>query len=226
MKNQQEQNKRKILGTLEDYPFGLTIKELSEKTEFHRNTISKYMSICEAEDLVDKKEIAAASVYFTKKRKYLRKELVVSFIKALLYGLKQKKPNQEEKYKEIGHIITKEFQFPIGNTHAEVFKKAKNSKEIIPKLKLFRYFYNSFDFFQDDLEISIVELNNHKITFRLENSEFLEPSGKYLYFFFIACGITEGIYLQNLNMKVDCSIENVSSSEDKNRYIDIFLKAF
>jgi hypothetical protein len=225
MKNQQEENKRKILETLEDYPFGLTIKELSEKTRFHRNTISKYMSICEAEDLVDKKEIAAASVYFTKKRKYLRKELVVSFIKALLFGLKQKKPNQEEKYKEIGHIISKEFQFPIGNTHAEVFKKAKKSKDIIPKLKLFQHFYNSFDFFQDTLEITIVELNNHKITFRLENSEFLEPSEKYLYFFYIACGITEGIYLQNLNMKVECSIQHISNSDESIRYIDVRIEA-
>ncbi|TXT64310.1 MAG: hypothetical protein BAJALOKI3v1_230041 [Promethearchaeota archaeon] len=86
-------------------------------------------------------------------------------------------------------------------------------------------FYNSFDFFQDDLEIEIIKMSEDEIIFRLENSKFLEPSGKYLYFYSIACGIIEGIYLQNLNLKVDCSIENVSSSEGKNRYIDISLKA-
>ncbi|MBD3202376.1 MAG: hypothetical protein GF316_20350 [Candidatus Lokiarchaeota archaeon] len=110
------------------------------------------------------------------------------------------------------------------NTYAEVFKNASNSSEIIPKLELFQHFYNSFDFFQDDLELKIVKINDNKIIFRLENSEFLEPSGKYLYFFSIACGSTEGIYLQNLNIKVDCSSEKVFNSDDKNRYIINSLK--
>ncbi|MBD3215748.1 MAG: hypothetical protein GF311_24260 [Candidatus Lokiarchaeota archaeon] len=223
--NEKVNYKQEILDLLEDFPFGLTITELADKTGFHRNTISKYMNIFEKEKIVNKKEIATASVYYTKERKYLRKNLVLSFIQALLSGLKQELPDQEENLKNIGRIITHEFQFPIGNTYAEVFKNAKNSSEIIPKLKLFQHFYNSFDFFQDDLEIKIINANENKIIFRLQNSDFLEPSRKYLYFFSIACGITEGIYLQNLNMKVDCSIEKVSSSDEKIRYIDISLIA-
>ncbi|MFO7797855.1 MAG: helix-turn-helix domain-containing protein [Promethearchaeati archaeon] len=217
--------RKEILETLEDHPFGLTITELSEKTGFHRNTISKYMSIFEEELLVDKREIAAASVYYRKQRKYIRKEMFVSFIKALLAGLKQRIPNKNEIFKEIGRIITEEFQFPIGDKYIEEFKRAKKSLDIIPKLKLFQHFYNSFDFFQDDLDIEIVELKNNKITFRLKNSEFLEPSGKFLYFFDIACGITEGIYLQNLNMKINCDVEDIAISADhKERYIDISIQ--
>jgi len=216
--------KREILDTLEDHPFGLTITELSEKTGFHRNTISKYMSIFEAEELVNKREIAAASVYYMKERKYIKKEMVVSFIKALLAGLKKTIPDQTEEFKKIGYIITKEFQFPIGNTYIEEFKRAKKSSDVIPKLKLFQHFYNSFDFFQDDLDIEIVEFKNNKITFRIKNSEFLEPSGKLLYFFYIACGITEGIYLQNLSMKVNCEVEEISiSDEAEEKYIDISI---
>lgn len=223
--NEKVDYKQEILEILEDYPFGLTITELSEKSGFHRNTISKYMSIFEEEGLVNKKEIATASVYYTKERKYLRKDLVVSFIKALLSGLKEINANQQRIFKEIGRHITKEFQFPIGDTYIEVFKKAKNSSKVIPKLKLFQLFYNSFDFFQDDIEITIIELNNEEIIYRLQNSEFLDPSGKYLYFFYIACGITEGIYLQNLNMEIECEVTNISISEDnKNSYIDISIK--
>lgn len=225
MRNNEKVNyKQEIFEILEDFPFGLTITELAEKSGFHRNTISKYMNIFEEEGLVNKKDIATASVYYTRERKYLRKDLVVSFIKALLSGLKKTNPNGEEIFKKIGNMITKEFQFPIGDTYIEEFKRAKNSQDVVPKLKLFQHFYNSFDFFQDDLEIKIVDLNEKKTIFRLENSEFLDPSGKYLYFFFIACGITEGIYLQNLNMEVNCSIENFSISGDKSRYIDISLK--
>jgi len=226
MSNNEKPNYRQqILATLEDFPFGLTIKEIANKTGFHRNTVSKYLSILEAEELVNKREIAAASVYYTKERKYIRKEMVVSFIKALLAGLKKTIPDQNEEFKEIGGIIIKEFHFPIGNTYIEEFKRAKKSSELIPKLKLFQHFYNSFDFFQDDLDIEIVELKNNKITFRLKNSEFLEPSGKFLYFFYIACGITEGIYLQNLNMEINCDVEDiVISTDQKERYIDISIQ--
>ena len=92
------------------------------------------------------------------------------------------------------------------------------------ELTLFQHFYNSFDFFQDDLDIEIVELKNNRITFRVKNSDFLEPSGKFLYFFYIACGITEGIYLQNLNMEINCEIEEISiSDETEVKYIDISL---
>jgi len=223
--NEKVDYKQEILEILEDYPFGLTITELSEKSGFHRNTISKYMNIFEAEGLVNKKEIATASVYYTKQRKYLRKDLVISFIKALLSGLKEINANQQSIFKEIGRYITKDFQFPIGDTYIEMFKKAKNSSKVIPKLKLFQLFYNSFDFFQDDIEITIIELNSEEIIYRLENSEFLDPSAKYLYFFYIACGITEGIYLQNLNMEIECEVKNISISEDnKNSYIDISIK--
>ena len=93
----------------------------------------------------------------------------------------------------------------------------------ILELKLFKEFYNSYDFFQEDLDISLVELHQNKIICRLKNSEFL--NNDFLYFFYIACGIIEGIYLQNLNRKVICNVEKIHiSSKSDESFIDISLE--
>lgn len=217
--------KRQILDILDDHPFGLSITEIAEKTEFHRNTVSKYMNILEAEKKVNKKRIGTASIYTTKKRKYLRRGLVVSFIQSLLKGLKHKFPNNEQKLKAIGREITKSFQFPIGNVYFDEFKKVRSSSDTIEKLKLFELFYNSFDFFQDDLEIEIIELNSHKVVYRIKKSDFLVQNGAFNYFFYIMCGITEGIYLQNLELEVICDVVQFKLSDSKTEaFIDISLE--
>jgi predicted transcriptional regulator len=217
--------KDKILEILHDYPFGLSITKIAEKTNFHRNTVSKYMSILETEGSVNKKKIGTASIYATKKRKYLKRRLVVSFIQALLLNLKKNFPNKETKFKDIGREITEHFQFPIGNEYINEFKKVKFSSNNIGKLKLFQLFYNSFDFLQDDVDITIIELNGNRIVYRLHGSDFFNKSRDYIYFFYIICGITEGIYLQNLNLEIECNVENYKYSKQKEKsYIDISLK--
>jgi DNA-binding transcriptional regulator YhcF (GntR family) len=217
--------KRQILDILDDHPFGLSITEIAEKSEFHRNTVSKYMNILEAEKKVNKKRIGTASIYTTKKRKYLRRGLVVSFIQSLLKGLKHKFPNNEQKLKAIGREITKSFQFPIGNVYFDEFKKVRSSSDTLEKLKLFELFYNSFDFFQDDLEIEIIELNSHKVIYRIKNSDFLIENGAFNYFFYIMCGITEGIYLQNLELEVICDVVQFKLPDSKTEaFIDISLE--
>jgi hypothetical protein len=217
--------KTKILKILADSPSGLTITELSNESGFHRNTISTYVRILEAENLVIKKKIGTAHLYFSKKRKYLQRNLVLFFLKALLHGLQDEFPNKEDKFKEIGRNILKYFQFPVGNKYIKEFEEARISSDSMTQLKLFQKFYNSYDFFQEDLEISTVELFKNKAIFRLTNSEFLNDN--FIYFFYIACGITEGIYLQNLDKKVVCNVEKLHISNVKNEsYIDISLNIF
>ncbi|TXT60329.1 MAG: hypothetical protein BAJALOKI1v1_1280007 [Promethearchaeota archaeon] len=215
----------KIINTLLDHPFGLSITEIAEKTGFHRNTVSKYMQKLEGKSSVNKKQIGTASIYTTRKRKYLRRNLVVSFIQALVLGLKAKFPKEENKFKETGKLITEHFQFPIEDIYFEEFKKVKNGSDTREKLKLFQLFYNSFDFFQDDIEIKIIELSKNKIIYRLFDSEFFDQSKQYEYFFYILCGITEGIYQQNLNLAVEVNVEKYVFSKKKGEsYIDISLK--
>lgn len=223
--NKKGNYKSEILKKLDDSPFGLTIKEISEKTGFHRNTVSKYVNILEAEDLVNKKEISAARVFFSKKRPYLQRSLVNSFIKALIYALKNKFPDKEQIFKEVGWRILEEFQFPIGDAYFKEFEKYRRISDSQSQLKLFKEFYNAFDFFQEDLDISVIELQKKKIVYRIRNSEYLGTSDKFVYFYYIACGITEGIYLQNLNRKIICNVENINISNNKEEsFIDISLE--
>ena len=215
----------KILEILDDFPSGLTITDLSDKTGAHRNTVSTHLRSLESKGFVSKKEIGSAHLYFSKRREYLSKRLVNAFLQALLSGLKNKFPDREIVFKEIGHEILKKFQFPIGDAYVEEFKNARKTKDPISQLKLFEKFYNSYDFFQDDLNISIQELSQNKAIFRLNNSEYLKDNDEFIYFFYIACGITEGIYLSNLNKKVLCNIEKIHISKNENySYIDISLE--
>ncbi|MFX1419026.1 MAG: winged helix-turn-helix domain-containing protein [Promethearchaeota archaeon] len=107
----------------------LTITDLSEKTSAHRNTVSTHLRSLESEGLVSKKEICSANLYFSKKREYLSKNLVNSFLFALLSGLKNKLPNRENIFKEIGQEILKRFQFHIGDAYIEEFKKTRKVKD-------------------------------------------------------------------------------------------------
>ncbi len=217
--------KSKILNKLADSASGLTITELSNRVKIHRNTTSKYLSILEAESLVTKKDIGKARLYFSKKRKYLRKNLVNSFIQALLHALKNKYPNDEKIFKEVGLGILDDFHFSLGDAYIKQLEKVKGNFDAKTYLTLFEELYNSLDFFQDDLDISIVELNQNKVIYRIKNSEYLENSGDYTYYFYIVCGITEGIYLRNLDVKVLCNVEKTHiTNNNEDSFIDISLE--
>jgi DNA-binding transcriptional ArsR family regulator len=217
--------KSEILNKLSDSVSGLTITELSNKTGIHRNTVSKYLGILEAEELVNKKDIGAAHLYFSKKRKYLRKNLVNSFIQALLFALKNEFPNNEQIFKDVGLKILDHFEFSLGDAYREEIEKLRGISDTKAYLKLFKEFYNSFDFFQDDIDISIDKLQENKIVYKIKNSEYLDNSDDFIYFFYVMCGITEGIYLRNLNLKVVCNVEDIHiSSNKKESFIDVSLE--
>ena len=216
--------KSKILSKLEDSASGLTITELAKKVKFHRNTVSKHLSVLEAEGLVKKKEIGKAQLYLSTKRKYLRRKLVNSFIQALLYGLKSNFPNKEQIFKKVGRNLLEHFQFSLGDAYTEEFEKIKTNSNS-EALRAFKKFYNAFDFFQDDIDISLEQLSTHKVKYRIKNSEFLANSDDFIYYFYIVCGITEGIYLRGLDVKVNCNVENIQIASNKEEsFVDITLE--
>ncbi|MFX1337475.1 MAG: winged helix-turn-helix domain-containing protein [Promethearchaeota archaeon] len=218
-------HKSKILSKLEDSTSGLTITELSKKVKFHRNTVSKYLNVLEAEGLVKKKEIGKALLYLSTKRKYLRRKLVNSFVKALLYGLKTNFPHNKEVFKNVGRNLLEYFQFSLGDAYLQEFVKRKENSNSDAYLELFKEFYNAFDFFQDDLDISFVELTPHRVVYRIKNSEFLENTDDFIYYFYIVCGITEGIYLRGLEIKINCNVENIHiSNKRRESFVDISLE--
>lgn len=217
--------KAKILNKLEDSASGLTIFEIADKTGIHRNTVSKYLRGLEGEGLVRKKVLGTAHLYVSTKRKYLRRKLVNSFMQALLYGLKSNFPNNAETFKNVGRNLLEHFQFSLGDAYTREFEKIKANSNSDTYLELFKEFYNAFDFFQDDLDINLVELSPHKVVYRIKNSEFLENSDDFIYYFYIVCGITEGIYDRGLDVNITCNIENIQISSNKEEsFVDISLE--
>jgi DNA-binding transcriptional ArsR family regulator len=210
----------KIIETLEDHPTGLTITELSDKTGAHRNTVSSHIRSLEKDNLVIKKEIGSAHLYFSKTRAFISKDLINSFMKGLLSALKDIYPDDQEKFKEVGKRILNKFEFPIGEAYKDEFKKARLIKDTNEQIKLFSKLYNSYDFFQDDIDIEIKSQKENRIVFRVKNSEYLQAG--YVYFFYIVCGITEEIYQRFLDINVNCDVirENISAEDT---YIDFLI---
>lgn len=217
--------KSEILKKLDNYPFGLTIKEIAEKTGFHRNTISKYVAILEVEGSIKKKKISAASVYSSKKGKTIKRNLVNSFYQALLVELKNLLPDKQKIFKEAGKKMMEHFKYPVSDTIFKQFEKAKEITDPQVLLKLFKKFYNYFDFFQEDVTISVGEIHEKKVLYRISNSEYLGNTDNFIYFYYIVCGITEGIYFQILKKKIICNIERVHISSNKNEsFIEISIE--
>ncbi len=215
-------HKSRIFKELSNSPSGLTITDISKKVNLHRNTVSKYLGNLEEEGVIEKKEIGWAHLYFSKKREYLKKSLVNSFMKSLLYGIKKVFPYSEQKLKQIGHLIAENFEFPVGKAILKEFKEAHKLVDPIAQLNLFQKFYNSYDFFQDDLEITILYIDKTRANFRLKYSEYIEKDNIYENFFHIMCGIIERIYLQNLNKQVVCNVGMMHPSKNvRESYIEI-----
>ena len=204
---------------------GLTITEISKRTGFHRNTVSKYMNILEAEEHVKKKEVSRAHIYTTKKRPFLPRLLVNSFVKSLFNGMKELFPGKEEDFKELGKKVLEHFEFPIKKGVLKAFEEVRKNYDLQAQLKQFQESYITFDLFQEELDISIIKEQDNKMVYRLKKSDFLDSSGDYNYFFYLECGITEVLYLRFFNTKVNCNVIKMhKSSNEEESYVDISLE--
>jgi DNA-binding transcriptional regulator YhcF (GntR family) len=207
--------KKSIIKNLSKFTTGLTITDLSNIIEGNRNTVSKYLSILEAEGKVYKKKIGPASLYFSKKRKYLQKQTVSSFIRSLIYAFREIYPENKEKMKQIGRKVMERFQFPLGNLYFREITKKRALTNPRAYLELFEEFYNEFDFFENEFEIYMVELDDKYVKYQFKNPEMLNNSEENIYFFYIMCGIAEILYKQNFDLDILCQIEDVHISETK-----------
>jgi len=183
------------------------------------------MNLLEAEDFVKKKEISRAHVYSTKKRQFLPRLLVNSFVKSLFNGMKDLYPNKEKDFKELGKKVLEHFEFPIKKDVLKAFEEVRESYDLQAQLRLFQESYITFDLFQEELDISIILEQKNKMVYRLKKSDFLDSSGEYDYFFYLVCGITEVLYLRFFNTKVNCNVEKIhKSSNEEESYVDISLE--
>lgn len=215
----------KILQCLYETATGLTIIEISRLIDGNRNTVSKYLNQLENENLVFKKDIGKASLFFSKKRKSLPRNIVIPFMKAFLSGLNMKFPNKESTFKEIGRLILNQFQFSFGRSFRKQIEHYRGSPDLEEHLKRFKKLYITFDILQEDLDIEIIEMEKNKAIYRFKNSEFLGNSEEYIYYFHIICGVIEVFLSGEVPGNVICNIEAIHINDKReNSYIDISIE--
>jgi len=216
-----------ILDCIRDHPGGVTITDIANLKEYSRNTVSKYVSILELKKLVLSRKIGAYKLYFSATTGNLPRVTIMSYYKALLKGLKQKFPGKPEIFKEIGRDEVSNIKFAFGPEVFEDLKKLKDKEFSNEHLDAFINFFPSYDIFQPDIEISMLELDtkNMRAIFRFKNSAFLEDSDDYIYHLYLTCGITEGILKNTYDPQIECEIEQIHVGKNKeDSYFDLSIK--
>lgn len=133
----------------------------------------------------------------------------------------------EELAKTIGKKASIKIKFPFSPTVLKQLKTIRDHPISRLHLEVFKNFYPSYDIFQPNVEISILEIDSEgkNATYRFQNSIFLEDSEDYIYHIYIMSGITEGILSRALKTDVLCNIKKIHVSDDKEQsYFDISIK--
>lgn len=66
MDTNSEELKKRILDNLKKHPEGLTIQDLSTLIKAHRQTVTKYVLVLEARELVYRRRIGAVTLHYLK----------------------------------------------------------------------------------------------------------------------------------------------------------------
>ncbi len=123
----------KIMECLNQNNFGMTITEISEEINGNRNTVSKYLNRLESKDIVYKKEIGKASLYFlkdieSKVLNFITENPSGVTIKDISYELKLPRDSVRK------HLIILEKQNKIFSTKLGAYTLFKSSEmKFVPK---------------------------------------------------------------------------------------------
>ncbi len=207
----------KIMDCIRENPSGITITDIAKEKGYSRNTISKYVSMLEIKQKIFKRKVGAYNLYFSSKKSFFPKEIISSYYKALLSGLKKNFPNNEEVFKDIGRSSLEYIDFSFGPT---VKKGLKNLRNIsIPKIyfEVFGKFYPSYDILQPSIEISepIMDESGNRAVYRFTNSEFLDKTKDFIYHFYIVSGIIEALWEREVGRPVECKVEKINVANKK-----------
>ena len=68
MRNNGEKLKVRIVEVLEKHPEGLTIVELSRILSSHRQTVTKYVLVLEAQNVIYRRNVGSATLHYLKSK--------------------------------------------------------------------------------------------------------------------------------------------------------------
>jgi len=230
MKNEIIDYENEILDFIRENPSGVTITDISKEMSYSRNTISKYVAILQLKGNIYSKSVGRYNLYFSTKKNFIPKSVIISMYKALFLAIKKKLPHQEQIYKEIGNELQKNFDYRYskGFFENDIKKKIalKDLKDFKPHFEYFIEVFNSSNILQDTAKVTHLkyENNNKTAVFRINNSEFLETNDDNIFYFYMVAGIIETYLGEELNRYINCEIINISVADSKeNSYVDMSI---
>jgi len=197
---------------------------------YSKNTVSKYIAVLEATNKIYKKSIGLYKLYFSTKKAFISREIIIPMYKALFKAIKEIFPFQENKYREIGRELQNNFNYRYSKgffKNEETRRKSvKYIKDFKPHFDYFIEVFNAQNILQDAIQVNLIryENNNKRGFFRFTNSDFLESSDDYIFYFYMIAGIIENYLGSELDREIRCNILDVNISKKKEEcYVDISI---
>jgi len=197
---------------------------------YSKNTVSKYIAVLEATNKIYKQFVGLYKLYFSTKKTFISREIIIPMYKALFKAIKEIFPFQEEKYKEIGRELQNNFNYRYSKGF---FKNEETRRESVKDIKDFKphfdYFievFNAQNILQDTIQVNLIryENNNKRGCFRFSNSDFLELTDEYIFYFYMIAGIIESYLGSELDREIRCNILDVNISKQKEEcYVDMSI---
>jgi hypothetical protein len=197
---------------------------------YSRNTVSKYVAILELKEKIYNTPVGRYNLYFSKKKSFISKGVIISMFKAFFKTIKNELPHQEELYKAMGRELQRNFNYryskPFFQSETEKKKTLRNLKDFKPHFDYFVEVFNSQNILQDTIQVSHIryENNNHTAVYRFNNSEFLESNDDYIFYFYMIGGIIEVYLGEELERKVISNIVKINVSPNKgDSFVDMAI---
>ncbi|MFX1277729.1 MAG: hypothetical protein ACFFAT_22145 [Promethearchaeota archaeon] len=216
-----------ILDYIRENPSGVTITDIAKDMSYSRNTVSKYITALQLKDKIFNKSIGQYNLYFSVNTRFIPKGTMVLVFKAILKSLKMFLPNDGSIYKEMGKNFFLNFEYKFGESLLKEIATLKKIKEPKLHLEFFRKLFPSFNFLQDTMEITSMTFENNyrKAIYRFQNSEFINTSNYYVFYFYIIAGVAEACFMSKLNRNVSCDIVKIHISDNKEEsYVDLSIE--
>ncbi len=197
---------------------------------YSKNTVSKYIAVLEATNKIYTKSVGRYKLYFSTKKTFISREIIIPMYKALYKAIKEIFPFQEEKYKEIGRELQNNFNYRYSKRFfkdEETRRKAvKHIKNFKPHFDYFIEVFNAQNVLQDTIQVNLIryENNNKRGLFRFTNSDFLESTDDHIFHFYMIAGIIESYLGSELDREIRCDILDVNISKKKEEcYVDMSI---
>jgi DNA-binding transcriptional ArsR family regulator len=196
-----------ILHCLEESVMGLTVTDLANTLGMSRNTVSKYLGIYEAQQLITKQEIGAYRLYFGKNRGALPNSTINSLFLGFLAGIKREFPYQAEAFKRVGAEIDKHITFPlIGGKVDEIITWIHN----LPNetfLESIAFLLPRIFFIAEKAIVKsyVIQEGGNKATYVLTDTPLLSNEN-YIYGFHAMAGFLESYFKSKYQKSLKCDV--------------------